>query len=81
MRPGSNGTSDGGGIAGPGAGPAGLTTAYLLAGRQVTAVVSETETETVADGTGKAVGHGGYRLARGGHRFLTKLPTVDRFRG
>lgn len=58
-----------------GAGPAGLTAAYVLARRGARGVVFEAD-ETVG-GIAKTVVHGGYRFDLGGHRFFTKLHTVQ----
>src|SRR3954464_3346670 len=59
-----------------GGGPAGLTAGYLLgrAGRDV--VVFEAESQV--GGLAKTVGHDGYRVRPGGHRFFTKASEVER---
>ena len=60
-----------------GAGPAGLTAAYLLSRRGVDAVVLEAD--DVVGGIARTVVHDGYRFDLGGHRFFTKLNAVQRF--
>ena len=60
-----------------GAGPAGLTAAYLLSRRGVDAVVFEAD--DVVGGIARTVVHDGYRFDLGGHRFFTKLGAVQRF--
>jgi len=81
MRPGANGgraaADDRIEVAVLGAGPAGLTAAYLLARRNVDAVVFEAD--TTVGGIARTVVHDGYRFDLGGHRFFTKLPAVQRF--
>ncbi|MDQ3890484.1 MAG: NAD(P)/FAD-dependent oxidoreductase [Actinomycetota bacterium] len=59
-----------------GAGPAGLTAAYLLAqqGRDVTVL----EAEDQVGGLAKTVVRDGYRFDLGGHRFFTKSKEVER---
>jgi protoporphyrinogen oxidase len=59
-----------------GAGPAGLTAAYVLAGRDLPATVLEAGTQV--GGIAKTVRHAGCRFDLGGHRFFTKLPAVQR---
>jgi protoporphyrinogen oxidase len=58
-----------------GAGPAGLTAAYLLAkeGTRVTAL----EADDVVGGLARTVEYRGYRFDIGGHRFFTKIPPVE----
>jgi protoporphyrinogen oxidase len=65
------------GIAVLGAGPAGLTAAYLLARRRAAGVVLEAG-DTVG-GIARTVVHDGYRFDLGGHRFFTKLRPVQEF--
>ena len=81
MRSGANGSKPHAGdrkeVAVLGAGPAGLTAAYLLARREVDAVVFEAD--TTVGGIARTVVHDGYRFDLGGHRFFTKLPAVQRF--
>ncbi len=60
-----------------GAGPAGLTAAYLLSRRGADAVVYEAD--DVVGGIARTVVHDGYRFDLGGHRFFTKLPPIRRF--
>jgi protoporphyrinogen oxidase len=59
-----------------GAGPAGLTAAYVLALRGERAEVFEAD--GVVGGIAKTVEFGGYRFDLGGHRFFTKLKPVER---
>jgi protoporphyrinogen oxidase len=59
-----------------GAGPAGLTAAYVLALRQAPGVVYEAD--GMVGGIAKTVRYGGYRFDLGGHRFFTKLGPVQR---
>ena len=81
MEPSSNGgkpaRSDVAPVAVLGAGPAGLTAAYLLAARGVDGVVYEAD--PVVGGIARTVEHDGYRFDLGGHRFFTKLTPVQRF--
>jgi protoporphyrinogen oxidase len=58
-----------------GAGPAGLTAGYLLAGLDVPVVVLEAEEQV--GGLAKTVVRDGYRFDLGGHRFFTKSAEVD----
>jgi protoporphyrinogen oxidase len=58
-----------------GAGPAGLTAAYLLAQRGVPVTVLEAEDQV--GGIAKTVVRDGYRFDLGGHRFFTKSPEVE----
>jgi len=60
-----------------GAGPAGLTAAYLLAQRGVEGLVYEAD--GVVGGIARTVVHDGYRFDLGGHRFFTKLAPVQHF--
>ena len=64
------------GIAVLGAGPAGLTAAYVLAGRGERAAVYEAD--LTVGGLAKTVELNGYRFDLGGHRFFTKLRPVER---
>jgi protoporphyrinogen oxidase len=57
-----------------GAGPAGLTAAYLLATRGVPCTV--VEADTVVGGIARTVVRDGWRFDLGGHRFFTKVPEV-----
>ena len=59
-----------------GAGPAGLTAAYVLAIRGVPGVVYEAD--GTVGGIAKTVEYNGYRFDLGGHRFFTKLKPVQR---
>jgi protoporphyrinogen oxidase len=59
-----------------GAGPAGLTGAWVLARRGVKAVVFEADGEV--GGIAKTVEFNGYRFDLGGHRFFTKLKPIER---
>ncbi len=58
-----------------GAGPAGLTAAYLLgkAGHPVTVL----EADRLVGGLARTVEHQGYRFDVGGHRFFTQIPVVQ----
>ncbi len=60
-----------------GAGPAGLTAAYELAKRGVTATILEAD--TVVGGISRTVERDGWRFDIGGHRFFTKVPEVEAF--
>src|SRR5689334_22969162 len=59
-----------------GAGPAGLTAAYVLAKRGVPATVFEAD--GLVGGIAKTVEFKGYRFDLGGHRFFTKLRPIAR---
>ena len=59
-----------------GAGPAGLTAAYLLAARGRAPIVLEADDQV--GGLAKTVVRDGYRFDLGGHRFFTKSPEVER---
>jgi protoporphyrinogen oxidase len=59
-----------------GAGPAGLTAAYVLARNGHEATVFEAD--GVVGGIAKTVEFKGYRFDLGGHRFFTKLAPIDR---
>jgi protoporphyrinogen oxidase len=59
-----------------GAGPAGLTAAYVLALRGSPGVVYEAD--GTVGGIAKTVVYNGYRFDLGGHRFFTKLGPVQR---
>jgi protoporphyrinogen oxidase len=59
-----------------GAGPAGLTAGYLLAKRELPAIVVEAESQV--GGLAKTVVRDGYRFDLGGHRFFTKSKEVER---
>src|SRR5512132_3592737 len=58
-----------------GAGPAGLTAAYLLA-KQGTAVTVIESSDTVG-GISQTAQYKGYRFDIGGHRFFTKITPVE----
>ena len=58
-----------------GAGPAGLTAAYLLAKLRRPVLVVEAEEQV--GGLSKTVVRDGYRFDLGGHRFFTKSPEVE----
>ncbi|CAJ61108.1 MULTISPECIES: NAD(P)/FAD-dependent oxidoreductase [Frankia] len=58
-----------------GAGPAGLTAAYQLAGRG--APVTVFEADDVVGGISRTVVRDGWRFDIGGHRFFTKVARVD----
>ncbi len=59
-----------------GAGPAGLTAAYVHAGRDAPATVFEAD--GTVGGIAKTIEFGGYRLDLGGHRFFTKVEPIRR---
>jgi protoporphyrinogen oxidase len=59
-----------------GAGPAGLTAAYMLAKRGHRAIVFEADDQV--GGIAKTVERDGYRFDLGGHRFFTKAREVER---
>ena len=59
-----------------GAGPAGLTAAYVLGIRGAPGIVYEAD--GAVGGIAKTVEYGGYRFDLGGHRFFTKLTPVQR---
>ena len=59
-----------------GAGPAGLTAAYALAGRRVPVTV--VEKGTMVGGLARTENYRGYHFDMGGHRFFTKSPEVER---
>jgi protoporphyrinogen oxidase len=59
-----------------GAGPAGLTAAYLLARRRRTPLVLEKD--DLVGGIARTVEYKGFRFDIGGHRFFTKVGAVQR---
>ncbi len=59
-----------------GAGPAGLTSAYVHAARRAPAVVLEAD--ATVGGLAKTVCVNGYRLDLGGHRFFTTIEPIHR---
>jgi len=59
-----------------GAGPAGLTAAYVHANRGAPATVFEAD--GTVGGIAKTIEFGGYRLDLGGHRFFTKVGPIRR---
>jgi protoporphyrinogen oxidase len=58
-----------------GAGPAGLTAAYVLAKRGVTATVLESD--SIVGGISRTASRDGWRFDIGGHRFFTKVRPVE----
>ncbi len=58
-----------------GAGPAGLSAAYVLATRGVPGVIFEAD--GTVGGISKTVQYKGYRFDLGGHRFFTKLKPIE----
>jgi protoporphyrinogen oxidase len=65
----------GAGTAVLGAGPAGLTGAYVLARHDTPVTVFEAD--GVVGGLAKTIEFGGYRFDLGGHRFFTKLAPIQ----
>ena len=59
-----------------GAGPAGLTAAYVLGLRGAPGAVFEAD--GIVGGIAKTVEYNGYRFDLGGHRFFTKIAQVQR---
>ncbi|HVT20561.1 MAG TPA: NAD(P)/FAD-dependent oxidoreductase [Mycobacteriales bacterium] len=59
-----------------GAGPAGLTAAYLLS--KAGAPVTVLEADRVVGGISRTVERDGWRFDIGGHRFFTKVPEVEK---
>jgi len=74
--PGTHAKTSSVGTAVLGAGPAGLTAAYVLASRGQPAAVFEADVQV--GGISKTVEVDGYRFDLGGHRFFTKLAPVSR---
>jgi protoporphyrinogen oxidase len=60
-----------------GAGPAGLTIAYLIAARGFDVTVLEAT--DIVGGISRTARYKGYRFDIGGHRFFTKIPSVQAF--
>ena len=58
-----------------GAGPAGLTAAYMLSKHGTTATILEAD--SVVGGISRTVERDGWRFDIGGHRFFTKVTAVD----
>jgi len=58
-----------------GAGPAGLTAAYELSKRGLTASVLEASTQV--GGLSRTENYQGYRFDIGGHRFFSKVPLIN----
>ena len=58
-----------------GAGPAGLTAAYRLAANDISATVLEAD--SVVGGISRTVERDGWRFDIGGHRFFTKVASVE----
>ena len=61
-----------------GAGPAGLTAAYLLAKQGVSVCVIESDPQYVG-GISRTVRYKGFRFDIGGHRFFSKSQQVEDF--
>jgi protoporphyrinogen oxidase len=59
-----------------GAGPAGLSAAYELCGQGIASTVLERD--SVVGGLARTVEHNGYRFDIGGHRFFTKIPSIEK---
>jgi protoporphyrinogen oxidase len=60
-----------------GAGPAGLTAAYVLA-QKTNARITVLEGDRMVGGISRTEQYNGYRFDLGGHRFFTKIPPVQR---
>src|SRR5688572_17348117 len=60
-----------------GAGPAGLTAGYLLAKRDYSVCVLESDSQV--GGLARTVRYKDFRFDIGGHRFFTKIPEVQAF--
>ena len=60
-----------------GAGPAGLTAAYVLA-QKTNAHITVLESDEMVGGISRTVQYKGYRFDLGGHRFFTKIAPVQR---
>ena len=58
-----------------GAGPAGLTAAYMLTKRDVPCIILEAD--TVVGGISRTATADGWRFDIGGHRFFTKVQPVE----
>jgi len=58
-----------------GAGPAGLTAAYELAKRGKTATIIEADSQV--GGLSRTVNYRGYRFDIGGHRFFSRVPSIN----
>src|SRR5215471_2021092 len=61
-----------------GAGPAGLTAAYLLAKRGISVIVLEADPQYVG-GISRTVKYKGFHFDIGGHRFFSKSKQVEDF--
>jgi protoporphyrinogen oxidase len=61
-----------------GAGPAGLTAAYILASRGVQVIVLESDSKYVG-GLSRTARYKGFHFDIGGHRFFTKSQRVEQF--
>jgi protoporphyrinogen oxidase len=72
----ADGATRGVGTAIVGAGPAGLAAAYVLARRGARGVVFEAGDDV--GGIARTVEHDGCRFDLGGHRFFTKVPSIER---
>ena len=59
-----------------GAGPAGLTAAYLLS-KQTDARITVLEADTLVGGISRTAQYKGFRFDIGGHRFFTKIAPVE----
>ena len=62
-----------------GAGPAGLTAAYELLSKTNTFTVEILEESNIVGGISRTVNHNGNRMDMGGHRFFSKIPTVNKW--
>ncbi|MCU1273839.1 MAG: protoporphyrinogen oxidase [Bryobacterales bacterium] len=59
-----------------GAGPAGLSAGYELCGHGIGSILLERD--SVVGGLARTVEHNGYRFDIGGHRFFTKIPSIEK---
>jgi protoporphyrinogen oxidase len=59
-----------------GAGPAGLSAAYELSGKGIPSILLEQD--SVVGGLARTIEYKGYRFDIGGHRFYTKLASIEK---
>src|SRR5215208_6067024 len=78
QEPSENGAAPAPNVVIIGAGPAGLTAAYVLVERYgITSTILESD--SVVGGISRTVERDGWRFDIGGHRFFTKVPEVEAF--